>query len=122
MVMDLNHWHEKTDGPGEVLAGPPNCCIRAVEPYYDRAREAAVLAERRRIVTEAQDAIAAYVDAARNLLRPEYAEAVGSAAGKCLEIIAKAGCICPRIDVTSLGGPYTTIPGRDPRCGLHKES
>lgn len=124
-MTDLRHHHTVGDQP-TVFAWPPSCCARTFTKAVDRLNaehgrrlDAAVRDERVRIVTEALAAIAAYGDAVRSVLDDDDWLLVGQAVEKCADAVRKTGCICPLVNVGTFGDPHRTMPGRDPRCGLH---
>lgn len=123
-VQDLRHWHKPDERPSQ-LEMPPPCCVSAAKALTTvavRDGELALVAERRRIVTEALAGIGAYADAAVSLLDDDAAaQLVRKVAQRCADVVRAVGCICPQLDVSTLGeGPGTRfVPGRDPRCGVH---
>ena len=118
-MSDLLHWHKIGDEPS-VCQLPADCCTVAFGSVLGHAIEQARHEERRRIILGAVDAIELYWDAAVSVRTGPDAELIATVAAKAIEAITRTGCICPRIDVTTLGGPYATMPGLDSRCGMHE--
>lgn len=126
--LDAKHWH-KTDGETPSAFGdPPICCVTAfdkawleLDRRYREKQADALHAERYRIVTEfCKDIENWRTGAMAVLVDPEARRLTAAALDFALDAIKLAGCICPRIDTTSLGSPErTSMPGYDPRCGVH---
>ncbi|GLZ62862.1 hypothetical protein Misp05_64380 [Micromonospora sp. NBRC 107095] len=77
--------------------------------------------ERRRLIFASVASIEAYRDGMATVLSPEQMELAARVADHCAELIRKAACICPVLDVSMLGegaGARFT-KGLDARCGLH---
>lgn len=127
MSGDLIHWHKIGDEPS-TLAAPPGCCAHKLNAVLDqvlserdRHEKAAVLAERRRVVVDSLHAISAYAEGACSIADEATADLVRRITDHCAGLVRAVGCICPRFDVSGLGGQHETIPGSDPRCGVHTQ-
>lgn len=128
------HWHKPNPEtpsalldltPGEVLA---QCCLDALyaaeTKVADRERsiaEGQVREERRRLVRHAVAELDGYSQGFETVLNGERLELVERVVELCRSTVRKVGCICPLIDVTTLGeSPGSrTLPGFDPLCGVH---
>lgn len=118
MSLDLRHWHRLGDEPSRYT-DLPNCCRAQADDEHHRAVDTAVHAERVRVVNQSLDAIDTYRAAAASVLDPVSIELLEKITAACVKAIGKVGCICPRIEVTTFGGPPQFLPGLDHRCGLH---
>lgn len=128
----MRHWHKPTEAPAEApskLKDPPPCCRKAFDLALgkERARLAdevadAVREERRRIVTGAAEALAAYRESTATVLTdPEQVALVDRVATHAAELIRRAGCICGHVDVHTFGqAKPRRMPDRDPLCGVHE--
>lgn len=125
----LLHWHKIGDEPS-VCVQPPACCrdkfatvLAAKLAEADRAHDDAVHTERRRVILDAVAATTTYGEAVASVLDPERAELINTVIARILEAIKRTGCICPRVEVTTLGdvGPVY-MRGGDNRCGMHEVS
>lgn len=117
---DLIHWH----GQLSALAEPPACCIRVFTAAEDRAvREAEQreLDERKWLILDSLANIEAYRDGMATVLTPDQMALAAKIADHCADLIRKAACICPDIDVSTIGegDGATFVKGLDARCGLH---
>lgn len=112
------HWHRSGTDPSSP-ANVPDCC----EAVLDRLVDEATHAERRRVILDTAAEITRYTDAAASVLDTTGRALVRTVAAKAVEAIKQRGCICPRIDTTTLGeiGPTWTLGG-DNRCGMHTPS
>jgi len=122
----LRHWHKVGDEPSEMV-DMPSCCAhelsRALAAAADTARQdhdRAVLDERRRIVRELDAALDGFSKGFDTVLRGRALELVQNVVDLCRREVRKVGCICPRVDVGTLGNPGATMPGYDPLCGVHE--
>lgn len=119
-MTDYLHHHHLAGKTGSEYTLPSSCCTEAVESLWRRRLDDAVHTERRRIILEAAAAVTAYCDAAASLLDLTRQDLVYTVKRHVLNAIKHTGCICPSIDVRTLGqATAQTIPGRDSRCGMH---
>lgn len=127
---DLLHYHYPEDGSPGKHARPAECCAaaaaKAVEAARAEGRRAAVDAvhtERRRVVLEAIAELGRYRDAVATMVDPAAMETVGKVVTACLDRIRRVGCICPMVDISTLGEARGSrmVAGGDPRCGVHGE-
>jgi hypothetical protein len=127
--MELMHWHKIDEEPSDYLPMPSCCAQAAIKAVEFKAKEAleaqddAVHAERRRVVLETLERVERYWVAASSVLPADDATILASkVVAACVEHIRKAGCICPMLDVSTYNEPGRTMPGFDPRCGVHAKS
>lgn len=119
------HWHKTApEVPSALLDLTPGvtlaqCCLDALyaaeTKVADRARavaEGQVREERRRLVRHAVAELDGF---------SQGFETVERVVELCRSTVRKVGCICPLIDVSTLGeSPGSRfVPGRDPLCGVH---
>lgn len=113
---DLTHWH----GTPSALAEPADCCTTAFERVAAADLDAAVHAERRRIILEALSVVETYGANVATVLSGSEVELAVKLTSHAADAIRKTGCICPDVEVHSFGQGSQTIPGFDSRCGMHE--
>lgn len=125
-MTDMFHWH----GHPSELRNPDECCTAQFQRVLEQQVRGAVreaetreLDERRRFILEAARQMAAYRDATGTVLSADQHVLVARVTDHCIDLVRKAACICPDIDVSALNeGPASRfVKGRDGRCGVHGE-
>lgn len=118
--MEMLHFHQPGEGPGEYAA-PPFCCSNLMDRRHTVAVDKAVHAERQRVVLAVLDRLDQYADDAKSVLTdPTQLRLVDSVIEAATLAARRTGCICPLIEVTAMGQAVPRyVSGGDRRCGLH---
>lgn len=116
---DLIHWHRVGEGPS-APSEPPECCTRHLREINDRRQDEAVHAERQRVILNALHVVETFGENVAVALTGREKELAELLTKHAAEAIRKTGCICPRIDTTTLGGKQSWTRGYDSRCGMHE--
>lgn len=121
MIPTLAHWHKPAADVVSEHVEPPLCCSAQMSRVIDHETDAAVHAERQRVVNTALDHLDVYAAGAGPLLDdPDLRRVFDTAVGRCRELLLATGCICPRLEVTGFGDARPQyIAGLDARCGVH---
>lgn len=92
---------------------------KAAHNDAQKQHEATLLNERHRFVTDAVASITAYGEALTSALDDRPAAAAQRIIDHAIKAIRAVGCICPQINIGTLGDPDRTTRGLDPLCGVH---
>lgn len=99
------------------------CCEFAVRNAVHEAgqqHDAALLNERHRMVTEAVAALTTYSEALLTLpLDPYNTDLINRVTAAAIRAIRAVACICPQINIGTLGDPDRTTLGYARLCGIH---
>lgn len=114
--------HQHLTPTGYVTNPVPGCCADAfarVRREDERRHDEDLRAERHRMVTETVAALNAQTEAMTLLLGDADTLLVRKVSAAAVRAIRDVGCICPQLNIGTLGDPDRTTTGYDRLCGVH---